>query len=138
MGSTESQELLLRSKGLWDSWFENEHAAQQVSISKGFYLGKYEVTQGQWQAVMGTTPWSGQSYVQESADNPAIYVSWNDIQEFVGKLNQAAGSKLYRLPSEAEWEYACRAGTTTLWSFGDEESKLTDYYLGFRLLRRAD
>ena len=105
----------------------DEGPQHEVTISKGFYLGKYEVTQGQWQAVMGTTPWSGQSYVQVDADNPAVYVSWNDVQSFVQALNEAAKDSLYRLPTEAEWEYACRAGTTERWSFGDDESKLKDY-----------
>ena len=76
---------------------------------------------------MGTTPWSGRDYVQADANNPAVYVSWGDAQAFIAKLNQAAGSELYRLPTEAEWEYACRAGTTTRWPFGDDESKLKDY-----------
>ena len=105
----------------------DEGPQHQVTITQGFYLGKYEVTQGQWEAVMGTTPWSGQSYVEQSPNHPATYVSWDDVQEFIGKLNDAAGSDLYRLPTEAEWEYACRAGTTTRWSFGDDESKLSDY-----------
>ena len=99
----------------------------EVEISQGFYLGKYEVTQGEWESVMGTTPWSGESYVQEHPSHPAVYISWNDVQAFVEKLNDAAGSVVYRLPSEAEWEYACRAGTSTRWSFGDDESQLTDY-----------
>ena len=105
----------------------DEGPEHEVSISKEYYLGKYEVTQGQWEAVMGTTPWSREAYVQANADNPAVYVSWNDAQAFVQKLNVAAGDSLYRLPSEAEWEYACRSGTTTRWSFGDDESKLKDY-----------
>ncbi|MDP6775275.1 MAG: SUMF1/EgtB/PvdO family nonheme iron enzyme, partial [Candidatus Latescibacteria bacterium] len=107
--------------------YDSEGPQHEVTISKGFYLGKYEVTQGQWQGVMGTTPWSGQSYVQVDADNPAVYVSWNDVQSFVQMLNDAAKDSLYRLPTEAEWEYACRAGTTERWSFGDDESKLKDY-----------
>jgi formylglycine-generating enzyme len=104
-----------------------EGPQHEVTISKGFYLGKYEVTQGQWQAVMSTTPWAGRDYVQVSPSNPAVYVSWNDAQDFVQRLNAAAGDSLYRLPTEAEWEYACRAGTTKRLSFGDDESKLTDY-----------
>ena len=105
----------------------DEGPVHEVKISKGFYLGKYEVTQGQWEAVMGTTPWRGKDNVRSGSDYPAVYVSWEDAQEFIGRLNSAAGSEVYRLPTEAEWEYACRAGTTTRWSFGDDESQLTHY-----------
>jgi formylglycine-generating enzyme required for sulfatase activity len=105
----------------------DEGPQHEVTITQGFYLGKYEVTQGQWESVMGTRPWSGQDYVQENPDHPTVYVSWNDAQAFVTKLNQAAGSDLYRLPAEAEWEYACRAGTTTRWSFGDDQDRLGEY-----------
>ena len=105
----------------------DEDPVHGVTISKGFYLGKYEVTQGQWESVMGTTPWRGMDNVRSSSSYPAVYVSWDAAQEFISRLNSAAGSELYRLPSEAEWEYACRAGTTTRWSFGDDESLLTHY-----------
>ena len=112
----------------------DEGPQHQVTIAKGFYLGKHEVTQRQWQAVMGTSPWSEQIHVQTNPDHPAVYVSWNDTKEFIKKLNQAAESEVYRLPSEAEWEYACRGGTTTRWSFGDDESQLCEYawYFGDR------
>ena len=83
-----------------------------MEISTGFYLGKYEVTQGQWEAVMGTTPWSGEDNVRSNPSHPAVYISWNDVQLFIGRLNAAAGDSLYRLPTEAEWEYACRAGSS--------------------------
>ena len=77
---------------------------------------------------MGTTPWvGGHKDVRESPNNPAAYISWNDMQVFIHSLNQAAGDSLYRLPTEAEWEYACRAGTTMRWSFGDDESQLGQY-----------
>ena len=105
----------------------NEGPQHKVTITKGFYLGKYEVTQGQWESVMGTRLWAGQPYVLENPDYPAIYISWVDIQEFVQRLNKAEGAELYRLPTEAEWEYACRAGTTTRWSFGDDQSQLKNY-----------
>ena len=127
MGTTEEQEQLMRDKGLWDDFSENEHPAHEVTLSQGFYLGKYEITQGQWESVMGTTPWSGHSYVQENPNHPAVYISWDDVQEFIQRLNEAAGEEVYRLPSEAEWEYACRSGTTTTWSFGDDESQLGDH-----------
>ena len=107
--------------------YSEEEPQHEVTISRGGYLGKYEITQGQWESVMGTTPWSGQNYVQANPDHPAVYISWDDVQEFIGRLNEAAGEELYRLPTEAEWEYACRAGTTTRWSFGDDEAQLEEY-----------
>ena len=105
----------------------DESPLRTVTISKGFYLGKYEVTQAQWESVIGTSPWFGQSYVQSNLAHPAVYISWEDAQEFIHQLNVAAGDSLYRLPTEAEWEYACRAGTNTPWSFGDDESQLGEY-----------
>ena len=85
----------------------------EVTLTKPFYIGKYEVTQEQWQAVMGDNP--SRTKVSRL---PITNVSWNDIQDFIKKLN-AKTSDGYRLPTEAEWEYACRAGTTTAYSFGD-------------------
>ena len=105
----------------------DEDPVHEVTISQGFYLGKYEVTQGQWESVMGTRPWQGQSYVRSSSSYPAVYVSWEDAQEFIRRLNASLGSNVYRLPTEAEWEYACRAGTTTPWFFGDDESLWRTY-----------
>ena len=102
---------------------EDQH---KVTISKPFYMQTTEVTQGQWTAVMGTEPWKGQSRVKEGPDYPAVYVSWNDAVAYCEKLSMREG-ETYRLPTEAEWEYACRAGTTTTWSFGDDEASLGDY-----------
>ena len=112
-----------------------EGPQHEVTISRGFYLGKYEITQGEWESVMGTTPWSGQKAApflsqgtfQANASHPAAYISWYDMQEFVGELNAASGEEIFRLPTEAEWEYACFAGATTRWSFGDDENQLEDY-----------
>ena len=73
-----------------------------VTISREFWLGKYELTQAQWESVMGTTPWVGQDFVQANGSHPAVYISWDDMQTFVGRLNEAAGEALYRLPTEAE------------------------------------
>ena len=101
----------------------DEGPQHQVTLTEGFYLGKYEVTQGQWMSVMGSNP----ARHVKGANRPVFYFSWDDMQAFIEKLNDAAGSDLYRLPTEAEWEYACRAGTTTRWSFGDDESQLAAY-----------
>ena len=81
----------------------------RVRIIRGFWLGKYEVPQSQWQAVMGTNP---SKFSGCGPDCPVVRVSWNDAQEFIGKLNARAGAARYRLPTEAEWEYAARAGTS--------------------------
>ena len=94
----------------------------KVTIKTPFLLGKYPVTQEQWIKVMGLNP----SYFRGN-DLPVEEVSWDDVQKFIQKLNQLEGTDEYRLPSEAEWEYACRAGTTTSYSFGAGEAKLEEY-----------
>jgi len=85
-------------------------------------MGKYEVTQHQWESVMVSNPSDF-----EGANRPVEHVSWHAAQDFIHALNEAAGDSLYRLPTEAEWEYACRAGTMTRWSFGGAESELGNY-----------
>jgi formylglycine-generating enzyme required for sulfatase activity len=100
-----------------------EKPVHEVHISKPFYLGKYEVTQKEWQAVMGTNP----SSFKEDANLPVESVSWKDVQTFIQKLNVKEGDTRYRLPTEAEWEYAARAGTTTVYSFGSDERQLDEY-----------
>lgn len=86
---------------------ENEKPVTDVSISRAFYMGKHEVTQKQWEKVMGTNP----SDFNDCPDCPVEQVSWNDAQAFVRTLNAMEDSKRYRLPTEAEWEYAARGGT---------------------------
>lgn len=88
--------------------YDNEKPVHQVTISEGFYLGKYEVTQGEWERIMGSNP----SRFKENTRLPVEGVSWEDVQIFIRKLNEREGKEVYRLPSEAEWEYACRAGTS--------------------------
>ena len=106
---------------------DSEEPQHTVEISKGFYLAKYELTQAQWRAELGTQPWRNRQYAKMSAEYPASYIAWPEVEEFVRRLNQKAGKALYRMPTEAEWEYACRAGTTTRWHAGDDEQILGDY-----------
>ncbi|MEI7702045.1 MAG: SUMF1/EgtB/PvdO family nonheme iron enzyme [Planctomycetia bacterium] len=105
---------------------EDEGPQHRVQISKPFYLGETEVTQQQWNAVMDTEPWKGEEYARENGRNAASFISHNDAVEFCRRLSQREG-KRYRLPWEAEWEYACRGGTTTRFHFGDDESQLGEY-----------
>ena len=90
---------------------ERQH---EVTLTKSYYMGKYEVTQEQYEAVMGKNPSENKGRML-----PVNRVSWKDCQEFIKKLNDKTKGG-YRLPTEAEWEYACRAGTTTAYSFGDK------------------
>ena len=116
---------------------EKDHLSveEQVAatLTKPFWLGKTEVTQGQWQEVMGTAPWGGKLFALHVKEHAANWVNFFDAMEFCDKLTEVerkAGklkaNEEYRLPTEAEWEYACRAGTKTAFSFGDE-SKLNSY-----------
>jgi formylglycine-generating enzyme required for sulfatase activity len=88
-----------------------EGPQHRVRIAKPFYMGKYEVTQAQWKAVMGYNPSRF-----EVDDRPVENVSWHDCRDFCGRVSRLG--RRVRLPSEAEWEYACRAGTTTPFYFG--------------------
>ena len=101
----------------------DEEPAHSVRISRPFYLSKYEVTQGQWQAVMGSNP----SWFTGEPTRPVERVSWDDIQIFLQQLNAREIGTGYRLPTEAEWEYAARAGTSTAYSFGNDAQKLGAY-----------
>lgn len=102
--------------------YDHEKPEHGVSIMS-FALGKTEVTQGQWRSVMGSNP----SHFQDCGDAcPVERVSWNDVQDYIKRLNAKTGQR-YRLPSEAEWEYAARGGTTTKWHHGDGETALGEY-----------
>ena len=100
----------------------DEKPAHQVMTSQPFHLGKYPVTQLQWHAVMGTNP----SHFK-GEDRPVENVLWEDAQDFMHKLNEREGVSHYRLPTEAQWEYACRAGSNTVYHFGNDASQLGDY-----------
>ena len=111
MGST-------KGRRIWNAY--DERPRTQVRISREYWLGKYEVTQAEWMAVMGTNP----SPFSGCGRCPVERVSWDDVQEFVAKLNERAGTSRYRLPTEAEWEYAARAGSREDTYEGDLSSPL--------------
>lgn len=106
---------------------ENESPMRRVTFAREFLIGKYEVTQGEWQAVMGNAEQKvlsvrGENKVLDEIlgeNYPMVGVNWYDAKEFIAKLNEANDGYIYSLPSEAEWEYACRAGTDTRFAFGD-------------------
>jgi formylglycine-generating enzyme required for sulfatase activity len=122
MGSPESEEAR----------FEDE-TQHEVTISKDYYLGVHEVTQAQYEKVMGTKPsyFQGDEIKGSSTNNPVESVSWLDAVEFCKKLSdlpeEKAAGRVYRLPTEAEWEYACRAGSKSAYSFGESSKSLGDY-----------
>ena len=95
--------------------------AHKHEISKGFWISKYEITQKQYKAIMGKNP----SHFQGD-DLPVDSISWNDAKNFIKKLNSKGGGH-FRLPTEAEWEYACRAGSETAFYFGNDASLLENY-----------
>ncbi len=103
--------------------YVDEKPVHTVRLTQAFYLGQHEVTQAQWQAVIGKNP----SQFQGDANRPVEKVSWDEVQEFLRRLNAREGTTTYRLPTEAEWEYAARAGSTTAYSYGDDLSQLRDY-----------
>ena len=97
-----------------------------VEITKPFFISSFEVTQQQFAAVMDTEPWQTRPLVEHGPDYAATYITWDEAVEFCRRLSDQEGAE-YRLPTEAEWEYACRAGSTTSYSFGNERHQLTNY-----------
>jgi len=119
-------EFQMGSPGSDSDALDSEKPQHTVRITKPLYLGVTEVTQEQYERVMGTNPANF-----KGAQLPAENMSWEDAVEFCRKLSslpaERSAGRVYRLPTEAEWEYACRAGSKTKWSFGDSESSLGDY-----------
>jgi len=93
---------------------ENEWPSHEVIISKPFYLGMYEITQAQWELVMGER--KNRSFFKNKPDHPVEKVSWIEAQKFIKRINKLGLGK-FRLPTEAEWEYSCKAGTNRAYSF---------------------
>ena len=111
------------SMGSDDTGWSNtdEQPVNEVNIDYSFYIGKFEITQAQWLAVMGNWPGTEPSGDCGAGDNyPAYYISWNDCQDYITNLNNL-GVGTFRLPSESEWEYACRAGSSTRFYYGDSD-----------------
>ena len=126
MGATKSADQLATLFETEAEYFEDEFPRHRVTISQDFRLGVTAVTQSEWQSVMNTQPWLEGLFFEEGADYPATYVSWDDAVEFCRKLSAKEGVT-YRLPTEAEWEYACRAGSESIYSFGDSPELLEEY-----------
>ncbi len=99
----------------------DETPQHRVTLTHAYYLGKHEVTQEQWTKLMGDNP----SHFK-GATLPVDTVSWNDCQHFLSRLREKTG-RACSLPTEAQWEYACRAGTTTKWNFGDTDAAVAEH-----------
>jgi formylglycine-generating enzyme required for sulfatase activity len=125
MGSAEHERRIAMAHGAQKNWLARETPQHWVGIERAFALGRYPVTVGEWREFVRTTGWQGQGEVDWEAPgfaqtdaHPVVGVTWHDAQHYVQWLAQRTGQR-YRLPSEAEWEYACRAGTRTAFSCGD-------------------
>ncbi|WP_342114951.1 SUMF1/EgtB/PvdO family nonheme iron enzyme [Pseudoduganella sp. OTU4001] len=126
MGSTEHEHSIAVKAGAQKTWLDRELPAHWVGIEHSFAMGRYPVTVGEWRVFVQATGWESRLDVDWQAPgfkqddrHPVVCVTWHDAQLYLQWLSEKTGQQ-YRLPSEAEWEYACRAGSHTAFSFGDE------------------
>jgi formylglycine-generating enzyme required for sulfatase activity len=136
MGSPEHERRLAMEAGSQQSWLARELPQHWVGIERPIAMGRYPVTVGEWRAFVRATGWRQSGEVNWEAPgfpqtdaHPVVGVNWYDAQDYVRWLSEATG-RHYRLPSEAEWEYACRAGSRTAFSFGDTISTAQANYDG--------
>jgi len=111
-------EFLMGSPESDPDHYDDEGPQREVTISKPFYMGIYEVTQIQWRSVMGTEPWKGKRWTKSGDNNAASHLNWNDASRFCLMLSKKIG-RTVALPTEAQWEYACRAGSKAAYRLGD-------------------
>lgn len=133
MGSPKSERAWADSTPSKGAWLKNEDQVT-VTFNAGFWLCETEVTQGQWRRLMGNTPWRGKEHVKEGDDYAANYISYNDAVAYCEKMTtqETKSGRLpkgwkYSLPTEAQWEYGCRAGTKTKYSCGEDDLQLKDF-----------
>ncbi len=120
-GTARALDTVVGMVGGFEEWFTDEQPSQPRQLTDGFWMSKNEITRGQWEAVMGTV-----AEGDGPAEAPATGISWSQCVEFVEKLN-GSGEGEFALPTETQWEYACRAGTDTLFPFGEEPAPLPDH-----------
>lgn len=131
MGATDETAALFELPDGDASQIADERPAHRVRISRGFELARTETTQGQWFDLMKTRPGPAAFWKRRDwRELPVVSVSWNDAQRFVAALNKRENTTRYRLPTEAEWEYAARAGTSGLRPFPDEQLADHAWFLG--------